>query len=482
MGESRSGRILSLGAGLALVFGLGGCRQREADNLERPSRKDNPGQLGAGRNPGVMGQQGQQGYPTLSPEVRSLDSDRVPTPIKVPEITGTALEPVALEGVRGWVTRIPGAAILPSVAYGDGRVYVSGGFQSTSVFALASSSGKLSWRRDQLEDNGPTAAIFDEGRLVFNTESCTLFNLEASTGKKVWHKWLGDPTLTQPAVVRDKVLASHPTRGATAWALSAYKLSSGGQLWTADLDGELLSAPVISGDAAYVATVAGTLYRFSVSSGARAWSRAMAASTAPWLEGDALYVGRRVKDDSERMVMVDAKTGEILREEATRKGYLGDLPRDLHDWEQVWRYEGSRPLVIDGTRYVAMGDLLSATDAKTGAPRWERQYFWNDGPAKADTVGKRALASVAYANGQLVVASRGGEVYGVDAASGRTRWAYALGAPLQSQPIVAHGWVYLTTSDGRVIGLEAGDASLDGWHMWGGGPGHNGPNPLAGAL
>lgn len=53
-------------------------------------------------------------------------------------------------------------------------------------------------------------------------------------------------------------------------------------------------------------------------------------------------------------------------------------------------------------------------------------------------------------------------------------WAYAIDHAVVAQPIVARGWVYPTTPDGRVVGLQVADASLDGWHMYGGGPHHNG--------
>jgi len=313
---------------------------------------------------------------------------------------------------------------------------------------------------------------------VFNTESCTLFNLEASTGRKLWHNYLGDPTLTQAALHGNLVLATHPAGSTSNWHLSAYRKSNGGEIWGTSIDGELLSAPVIYEDSAYFSTVKGTLYKVSVATGAKSWSRSIKATTAPWLSKGALYIGKK-DGDREQMAVIDPARGEIIAtDEGIPAKHLGDLPKDLSNWEQVWKYEGSRPLVIDGVRYVAMGERVTATDAKTGKTVWERRYFWDERKGGPE-VNPRALASAAYANGTLVVAARGGEVYGVDVKSGRTRWAFDFDAPLQSQPIVANGWVYLTTSNGMVIAVQAGDNTLDGWHMWGGGPGHNGPKSNA---
>ena len=91
-------------------------------------------------------------------------------------------------------------------------------------------------------------------------------------------------------------------------------------------------------------------------------------------------------------------------------------------------------------------------------------------PAEA----QRSVGAVAVAGSQLVVATRKGEVFGLDIDTGYTVWAYATGAQIVAQPIVAKGWVYVSTTDGQVIALEVADASLDGWHMWGGDPHHNG--------
>ena len=46
---------------------------------------------------------------------------------------------------------------------------------------------------------------------------------------------------------------------------------------------------------------------------------------------------------------------------------------------------------------------------------------------------------------------------------------------LLAEPIIARGWLYASTADGYVVALQVGDRTLDGWHMFGGDPRHNGP-------
>ncbi len=398
-------------------------------------------------------------------EPLDLASDRPAMPVAVPEPPrGGAVEFGFADAQSGWVARIPEGVQLPAVAYGDGRVYVSGGFESVNFYALDAASGRFEWATRNLEDNGPTAAIYDRGRVIFNTESCTLFALDAVTGKRLWFKFLGDPTLAQTAVSGDLIYASHPGPGGQ-W-LSAYRVRDGFRKWTRRVDGELLAAPVVAGDSVYASTVKGTLYRFDRATGDRFWRSELEVTTAPWAVGDELFVSRR-HQHAEQQVVVAAATGEIVREHhAKQGGYLSDVPGDLDDWKRVWAFEGSRPVVDRGVRYVAMGGEIRASDATTGEPLWVRRY--------AKAADRRSVGTVALAGPQVVISTRDGQVYGLDIDTGYTLWGYDVGHPVVAEPIVASGWVYLATTDGYVIGLRVGDSSLDGWHMFGGNPEHNG--------
>lgn len=395
-----------------------------------------------------------------------LGADRIAEPVTVPRPPrGGAVTFSFADGRRGWVARTPEGLQLPSVAYGDGRVYVSGGFDSVSFYAVNAETGAFEWATTNLEDNGPTAAVFDDGRVIFNTESCTLFALDAVTGKRLWFKYLGDPTLAQIAVADGLVFSAHPSDDGPR--LSAYKVTNGARVWSRRVSAELLAAPVVHGDSVYASTLTGMSYRFERARGKRVWARRLRATTAPWIVGDDLFVSRR-HGGKEQQIVVSAATGQIVREHhATDGKHLRDVPLNLDSWPKVWQFEGSRPVVVGGVRYVAMGGELHASDARTGEALWVRRV--------SDGQGKRALGSVALAGPQVVVSSRDGKLFGLDIDTGYTLWAYDLGKEVLAEPIVARGWVYAATSDGYVVALEVGDPTLDGWHMFGGNAHHNGP-------
>jgi Ca-activated chloride channel family protein len=410
------------------------------------------------------------------PLVSDLASDRAVVRVAVPvPPRGGAVGFSFAEDRAGWVARIPDGGELPAVAYGGDKIFVSGGFNAVTFYGLDAATGRIAWATTNLEDNGPTAAVYDDGRVVFNTESCTVFALDATTGKRVWLKRLGDPTLAQTAVADGIVFAAHPAEGGQE--LSAYRVADGVWLWSRWVGSELLAAPVVAGDAVYASTTGGWTFAFGARDGKPRWQKPLHATTAPWPAGDELFVTRRQsgsegnnEGNNEQQVVVAAATGAIVREhDASHGAYARDVPADIADWKAVWRFEGSRPVVDRGVRYVAMGGEIRATDAATGDPLWQRRYA-----KQPDT---RSLGSVALAGSQVVVATRDGQLFGLDVDTGYTLWSYDLGHGVHAEPIVARGWVYAATDDGYVIALHVADPTLDGWHMFGGNAAHGGPVP-----
>ena len=401
---------------------------------------------------------------TAAPMI-DLAIDRVVMPVDIPKPPRGGAAPFSFGDDRsGWVARIPEAIQLPAVAYGDGRVFVSGGFGARTFYALDADTGHIEWATQQLEDDGPTAPVYDDGRVIFNTESCTLFALDAKTGVRLWQRNIGDPTLAQAAVADGLVFASHPS--GQGQELTAYRARDGEPVWSRWIGSELLVAPVLAGDSVYASTIAGTTFRFVRKTGKQVWSAALGATTAPWIDGDEVYI-TRAKAGKEQQVVVAAATGKVVREQKREGGArVNDVPDDIGDWQAVWAFEGSRPVVDHGIRYVALGGEIQASAADSGEPIWRRRYA-----AKADA---RSVGSVAFAGSEIVVATRDGQLFGLDIDTGYTLWSYAIGKTVIAEPVIAKGWVYVGTRDGEVIALHVADPTLDGWHMFGGNAAHDG--------
>jgi Ca-activated chloride channel family protein len=370
---------------------------------------------------------------------------------------------------RGWVLQLADGALLATPAYARGKVFVGAGFSSTTVYALDAKTGALEWT-GVTPDGGPSAAIVEDDTVMFNTESCTLFAFDVETGRLKWSKWLGDPLMSQPAAAGGRVFTAWPDGARTSgFSFGALSSRNGTILWKREAPADVITAPVIAGDSVYFATMDGTLQRHRLNDGHRFWQRALNATSAPAVDGERVYIAQRVDGGRERQLVIDANTGRTLTSGApVRAAYTRERP-DTGGVEAGWSWEGSRPAQADGRLYHAMGEEIVARDLATGREVWRRRN--NLGSAQ------RGVTSPAVVGSQLVVGTRGGDLYGMDIDTGATTWAYHVGEPIAFQPVVAGGWVYAATARGKVVGIEVGDAAFDGWHMWGGNAKHTGPLP-----
>jgi outer membrane protein assembly factor BamB len=288
--------------------------------------------------------------------------------------------------------------------------------------------------------------------------------LDAATGKTLWQKWTGTETPNQPAIAGDLVIAPHPDgdrfgEGGTGFALSAYRKRDGDEVWSSGIDNHGLEAPIVHGDSVYISTMSGTLYRIGLD-GKRRWKRDVGAASAPWIAGDTVHLA--IKDGAkEAQVVLAADDGRTLRTVSSTRA-PGDM---AYDDTSVWSYEGARPVVQGGVRYVATAGAVEARDATSGDLIWERHQ---------DKRGIRSLNQVIVVGSLVLVASRDGKVIALDRETGVQKLGFDFDAPIASQPIVADGWMYVTTTRGQILGFELGNPSTyDGWHMWGGNALHN---------
>ena len=138
-------------------------------------------------------------------------------------------------------------------------------------------------------------------------------------------------------------------------------------------------------------------------------------------------------------------------------GFL--IAMDARTGKEKWRKKGlpieSSPLIQNGIAY------YGSWDNKVHALRLrDRKEIWS-----YDT-GERVNTSPAYSKGKVIVANQAGNVYSLDARSGKLDWdaqsaSTALGARefFYATPVVAYGRVYIGNSDGTMFafGAKSGD-------------------------
>jgi eukaryotic-like serine/threonine-protein kinase len=117
----------------------------------------------------------------------------------------------------------------------------------------------------------------------------------------------------------------------------------------------------------------------------------------------------------------------------------------------------SSPTVVDGTVFVGSGDgNVYALDAASGKLRWKFH------------TGNVVHASPAVAGGTVYVGSWDSYFYALDAATGAQRWRFKTGEDpeinnqvgIQSSALVANGLVYFGCRDSHLYALDAGTGAL----------------------
>lgn len=425
--------------------------------------------------------------------------------------------------VKGWKVTVPGNRALATPAVVGGKVFVGGGFGSHEFYAFDAATGKKVWQY-QTADDGPTAAVAQDGYVAFNTESCEL-EILTSDGKPVWKKWLGDPLMSMPALAGNKVYMAYPdSKGDHQHYLAAFDLKTGRPLWKNKIAGEIITAPVIADGKVYLATLEGTLYCFGQHDGELIWQEKKNATSSPVIHDGHCYFSRRdevtVKKDGKEVKQQNeqvagrgvARTAPVKDFAETNRpaDYLDYAKRASSPTEQkaqladgavgfaaaagggkgsgkleqaqmnlgqasvagVWAYQGSKPFVYDGKLYSGMGDTLQCVDPKTEKVLWKQTIRKDrkEGGPVLDSV----LTPPALVNGKVFLGTTFGEVQCRSAKTGELLWSANVGEPVVFQPAVVQGRVYVSTNAGHLFCLETGDAKDDGWLMWGGNAAHNG--------
>jgi eukaryotic-like serine/threonine-protein kinase len=89
------------------------------------------------------------------------------------------------------------------------------------------------------------------------------------------------------------------------------------------------------------------------------------------------------------------------------------------------------------------GSTASAAPRTLGGVRWQF------------TTGARIVSSPVFADGRIYIGSNDGQLYALDALSGRALWSWRTGGAVASTPALAAGRVHVLSYDGRLHTLDA---------------------------
>jgi outer membrane protein assembly factor BamB len=482
----------------------------------------------------------------LLPRVREWNSDKFaapPTEFRQGHVTPRPLDAKAISKTdHGFTIKLPSGAPIPTPSVYRGKLYVSGGFHSKEFYCFDAETGKFIWGMN-LDDDGPTSAACDDDVIIFNTESCTIFALNADTGKQLWSHWLGDPLTSTPAIANGRVFTSYPASGrghagqnqlpgkganaaqATAKAappcshvLAALDPKTGKILWQRWIDSDVMSAPVAVDQELYATSFGGTVYKFDQADGNVLSATQSRATSAPVVVGNNVYFTKRADGDKEKpaeaIAAADRASAQTprffdgLKKEAiyldAKVQYRSNLKGLAGNLDASNGFAGGAPASANAP--AALGnvgqDNVSTMQAFQGSRLlncYNRNYnCMGDEVVCSDPQTGKALwtykltgdlhkeggflaAPPAAAGGQLFLTTLQGEVLQMDPNQGKVTKTYQVGSQVRFQPAIEGGRIYIGTQDGKVVCVDTGDAKLTGWPCWGGNAAHTGlPQQKAG--
>lgn len=432
-------------------------------------------------------------------------------------VTVASLDKYLEKTADGFCIQLSSLTNIPTPAVVNGSLFLSGGFGSKQYYSFDAITGKLKWAID-LDDDGPSSPAIEDGIIVFNTESCTIFACDLVTGKQIWSWYLGDPLMSMPTIANGIVYTSYPahyegsavsTTKDTAnnqltlfpsHVLIALDLKTGNVLWQKWIDSDIMSAPVAKDNLLYVTTFSGALYKIKQKTGEILEAKAIRATSAPVFDrNNELIVSRRSDKEgdsvvSESIVMGTVATRSLykkdayyldnkvqvasgLKAEATKmdagNGFTSGAPVSAN-WQaadknigqsnvaSLQSFQGSRSLYQDGYLFNTMGDEIVCTDS-SGKVSWK---YALDGDLKKQ--GGFMGTPPVYANGHIIIATLSGEVLIMDAKAGKIIKKYIIKDPVRYQPIAVKGWIYVTTVNSKLYAINTGNPAISGWNMWGG--------------
>lgn len=233
--------------------------------------------------------------------------------------------------------------------------------------------------------------------------------------------------------------------------------------WSVHTDGYVISSPAVTGAAVFFGSTDTYLYCVARASGALKWKFKTEAriASSPAVAGGLVYFASY----DGYFYALDAVAG-TLKWKFQTAGERRFTARNLHGWipagesmPDPFDVYLSSPAVWKGGVYFGSGDgNVYALDAASGKLRWKFH------------TGNVVHASPAIAAGTLYIGSWDSYLYALDAASGKIRWRFKTGVDpangnqqgMQASAAVMNGVVYFGCRDAHLYAVDA----LTGKQQW----------------
>jgi outer membrane protein assembly factor BamB len=250
--------------------------------------------------------------------------------------------------------------------------------------------------------------------------------------------------------------------------------------WTSPVQSPLHAAPTVADGRVFAMSIDNELLTFDAATGAAGWSyqaliepsRILRASS-PAISGDTIVAGF----GSGELIALRTGNGNELWTEALSRANRNNALSEIRDIP-------GRPVIYRGDVFaMSHSGILSATDLRTGQARWTLPIIGITSPLPAGDV-----VFIVSKAGEVICASReNAQIYWIrelnptEGMSKRQLKRYQKHPVLWSTPVLANGRLILTSSNGRLLALNAKTGEIQK-ELKLGGPGLMGPIAVGGKV
>jgi len=335
------------------------------------------------------------------------------------------------------------------------RLFTQEGFYSPNFYCLQALTGEYQWGIE-LGESGASPIVYQDGVLLINTYSCTLYAFDAATGKMLWSKWLAGTIYSTPSADSNSVYVvynngyENPANPAESFVLTSFDLHSGKMNWINWIDNEVIACPVVEGNEVHIASQGGNYYVFDKGSGKQTlFSKNIKAVSSPTVTPGKIYVTASV-NGKEQLVVLDRKTLQVQRK------YAAPLtPKKIsenHTCYDQMNYNGAHPVVYKNNIVILSDNSkVTAFDANSEKILWQQA---------AETHPNQIPIVV---NEKVIIATTTGEVKTFDINTGTLQKTQQNKGKIDGQLLTNKGYMYVGSDGVLSVSKNAQDVQ---WNQW----------------
>lgn len=385
-----------------------------------------------------------------------------------PKATPVKMEPGLVEITDyGFNVNFPDEGPILTPAVVNDKLIISAGYYNPDVFCVNPENGEFIWGL-KLAENGSSIMVVEDGMLLINTQSCTLYAIDLEKGMLAWSKWLGPNIYHSPMVANGKVYAVYPDAlgySADNFVLAAFDLKTGDIVWQSRLKSEPLAAPVYENNQVFITDLAGFLYHFDADKGTRKALLKANAVSMPILFDNSLWVNIRA-DETKAISYLARYNPDNLKEIATYPAIIDSAHSGQLRYlkaSYLMSYSRSRLLANKLNYFQLNASGLESYSRANNTRNWAIPF--NN---KLDS-----KVMMAFAGKYLLFTENNAKLNLINPSNGKIMKTYKLSAPITSEPAIYNGWIYCGTENGSFIALNTKDKAITGWNQFGMNGAHN---------